>query len=38
LSKIRKKEKLEEYFAAPVIIKKKGERGAIEIKFFPRES
>ncbi len=28
------KEKLEEYFAAPVVIKKKGEKGAIEIKFF----
>jgi len=28
------KEKLEEYFQMPVFIKKKGERGAIEIKFF----
>lgn len=28
------KEKLEEYFQMPVAIKKKGERGAIEIKFF----
>ncbi|MGC8651364.1 MAG: ParB/RepB/Spo0J family partition protein [Minisyncoccia bacterium] len=28
------KEKLEEFFQMPVIIKKKGERGAIEIKFF----
>lgn len=28
------KEKLEEYFQMPVLIKKKGEQGAIEIKFF----
>lgn len=28
------KEKLEEFFQMPVFIKKKGERGAIEIKFF----
>lgn len=28
------KEKLEEYFQMPVFIKRKGERGAIEIKFF----
>jgi len=30
--------KIRRVFCCPVIIKKKGERGAIEIKFFPRES
>jgi len=28
---------LEEFFQVPVIIKKKGERGEIGIKFFSRE-
>jgi len=31
------KEKLEDLFQTPVFIKKKGEQGAIEIKFFSRE-
>ena len=31
------KEKLEEYFQMPVLIKKKGNQGAIEIKFFSEQ-
>jgi len=34
---IERKEKLENFFQLPVVIKKKGERGEISIKFFSQE-